>query len=63
LLFAGDTLFRQSVGRTDLPGGDPYALIKSIKQRLFELPPESYVVPGHGESTTLHAEQRENPFL
>ena len=63
LLFAGDTLFRQSVGRTDLPGGDPYALIRSIKQRLFELPSESYVVPGHGESTTLHAEQRENPFL
>ena len=63
LLFAGDTLFRQSVGRTDLPGGDPYALIKSIKQRLFELPAESYVVPGHGEHTTLHAEQRHNPFL
>ena len=63
LLFAGDTLFRQSVGRTDLPGGDTYALIKSIKQRLFELPGESYVVPGHGEHTTLHAEQRHNPFL
>ena len=63
LLFAGDTLFRQSVGRTDLPGGDPYALIRSIKQRLFELPEESYVVPGHGEHTTLHAEQRHNPFL
>ena len=63
LLFAGDTLFRQSVGRTDLPGGDSSALIKSIKQRLFELPGESYVVPGHGEHTTLHAEQRHNPFL
>ena len=63
LLFAGDTLFRQSVGRTDLPGGDPYALIKSIKQRLFGLPPESYVVPGHGQATTLLAEQHENPFL
>ncbi len=63
LLFAGDTLFRQSVGRTDLPGGDSYALIRSIKQRLFELPAESYVVPGHGEATTLHAEQRYNPFL
>ena len=63
LLFAGDTLFRQSVGRTDLPGGDPYALIRSIKQRLFELPAESYVVPGHGAATTLHAEQRHNPFL
>ena len=63
LLFAGDTLFRQSVGRTDLPGGDPYALIRSIKQRLFALPPESYVVPGHGEATTLVAEQRGNPFL
>ena len=63
LLFAGDTLFRQSVGRTDLPGGDPYALIKSIKQRLFQLPPEAYVVPGHGPATTLAVEQRTNPFL
>ena len=63
LLFAGDTLFRQSVGRTDLPGGDPYALIKSIKQRLFELPAEAYVVPGHGPATTLAVEQRTNPFL
>ena len=51
------------MGRTDLPGGDAYALIKSIKQRLFELPGESYVVPGHGEHTTLHSEQRHNPFL
>ena len=41
----------------------PYALIRSIKQRLFGLPGESYVVPGHGEHTTLHAEQRHNPFL
>lgn len=63
LLFAGDTLFHRSVGRTDLPGGDPYALIKSIKQRLFALPPESGVVPGHGAATTLVAERRENPFL
>lgn len=63
LLFAGDTLFRQSVGRTDLPGGDASALFRSIKQRLLELPGESYVVPGHGEHTTLHAEQRHNPFL
>ena len=63
LLFAGDTLFRQSVGRTDLPGGDPFALIRSIKQRLLELPAESYVVPGHGAATTLHDEQRLNPFL
>ena len=63
LLFAGDTLFRQSVGRTDLPGGDPFALIRSIKQRLVGLPAESYVVPGHGAATTLNAEQRHNPFL
>ena len=63
LLFAGDTLFRQSVGRTDLPGGDPYALIRSIKQRLFELPHEAYVVPGHGPATTLAVERRTNPFL
>ena len=63
LLFSGDTLFFQSVGRTDLPGGDSEALIRSIKQRLFVLPEESSVVPGHGESTTLVNEQRTNPFV
>jgi glyoxylase-like metal-dependent hydrolase (beta-lactamase superfamily II) len=63
LLFSGDTLFYRSVGRTDLPGGDPDALIRSIKERLFPLPEESYVVPGHGETTTLAAERRSNPFV
>ncbi len=63
LLFSGDTLFFRSVGRTDLPGGDSDALIRSIKQRLFVLPEESSVVPGHGEATTLHSERRGNPFV
>ena len=63
LLFAGDTLFYKSVGRTDLPGGDPYELRKSIKQRLFRLPVESFVVPGHGRTTTLLEEKLNNPFL
>ena len=63
LLFSGDTLFFRSVGRTDLPGGDSDALIRSIKQRLFALPEESNVVPGHGDSTTLISERRGNPFV
>ena len=62
-LFSGDTLFRESIGRTDLWGGDHGLLVKSIKQRLFPLPEETNVLPGHGPLTTLAHERRENPFL
>ncbi len=63
LLFAGDTLFRRSIGRTDLPGGSFDAIVSSIEQRLFTLPGDLLVIPGHGESTTIAEEARLNPFV
>ena len=63
LLIAGDTLFARSVGRTDLPGGDARALIRSIHSKLLPLPDETKVVPGHGPSTTIGEERESNPFL
>lgn len=63
LLFAGDTLFLESIGRTDLPGGDHEQLLKSIREKLMTLPPETIVLPGHGESTTIEHESQWNPFL
>ena len=63
LLLAGDTLFAGSVGRTDLPGGDTGALLRSIHTRLLTLPENTLVVPGHGQETTLGQESETNPFL
>ena len=63
VLWAGDTLFQGSVGRTDLPGGDTEAIINSIRDVLFTLPPTTRVFTGHGPSTTIDYEQRYNPFL
>jgi hydroxyacylglutathione hydrolase len=63
LLLAGDTLFAGSVGRTDLPGGDSRALLRSIHTRLLTLPENTLVVPGHGAETTLAEERETNPFL
>jgi glyoxylase-like metal-dependent hydrolase (beta-lactamase superfamily II) len=62
-LFAGDTLFQGSIGRTDLPGGDYEALIRSIKEVLFVFPDATKVHPGHGPATTIGEERRTNPFL
>ena len=62
-LIGGDVLFRQSIGRTDLPGGDPETLIRSIRTKLFVLPDEVIVYPGHGEPTTIGFERINNPFL
>ncbi len=62
-LIAGDTLFFRGVGRTDLPGGDMHALVASIRTRLWELPDETEVYPGHGQSTSIGAERRHNPFV
>ncbi len=58
-----DTLFRRSIGRTDLPGGDHPTLIRSIREKLFTLPGETVVVPGHGELTTIGEEIKKNPFF
>ncbi len=63
VLFAGDTLFRRSVGRTDLPGGNFNTLAKSIKARLFTLDGETVVIPGHGPGSTIGEEIHENPFV
>lgn len=62
-LVAGDTLFYDSVGRTDLPGGDSRQLFSSIKTRLLDLPEEAVVIPGHGKNTTIGREKEHNPFL
>lgn len=63
ILIAGDTLFCESVGRTDLPTGSSSTLIKSIREKLMILPDEVKVYPGHGESTTIGNERAYNPFL
>lgn len=63
IIFAGDTLFYESVGRTDLPTGSMSELIRSIKDVLMPLPDEVTVFPGHGESTSIGHERNYNPFL
>jgi len=62
-LIAGDVLFQQSIGRTDLPGGDMNTLLNSIRTKFFNLPDETKVYPGHGPDTTIGIEKKSNPFL
>jgi hydroxyacylglutathione hydrolase len=62
-VIAGDTLFRDSIGRTDLPGGDSRQILTSIHEKLLTLPDQTVVVPGHGENTTIARERARNPFL
>ncbi|MCR2050127.1 MBL fold metallo-hydrolase [Acetatifactor muris] len=62
ILVSGDTLFAESVGRTDFPTGSMGTLVRSVKDRLFVLPEDTRVYPGHGESTTIGYEKRNNPF-
>jgi hydroxyacylglutathione hydrolase len=62
-LVAGDTLFRDSIGRTDLPGGDGRQILRSIHDKLMPLPDETVVIPGHGENTTIGREKEFNHFL
>jgi hydroxyacylglutathione hydrolase len=63
ILVGGDVLFRSSIGRTDLPGGNHNLLIKNIEEKLFTLPDNCMVYPGHGPETTIGYEKQTNPFL
>jgi hydroxyacylglutathione hydrolase len=62
-LIAGDTLFRDSIGRTDLPGGDTRQILRSIHSKLLKLPETAVVIPGHGPNTSIGREKEHNPFL
>jgi hydroxyacylglutathione hydrolase len=63
ILIGGDVLFRNSIGRTDLPGGSFTQLVNNIEQKLFTLPDDCVVYPGHGHGTTIGFEKETNPFL
>jgi len=63
ICFTGDVLFKGSIGRTDLWGGDYNSLINSINEKLFVLPNETVIYPGHGENSTIGTEKKENPFF
>ncbi len=63
VLFCGDVIFREGVGRTDLKGGDWKTLIKSIRNQILTLPDETRLLPGHGSETIVHHEREHNPFL
>lgn len=62
-VITGDALFHGSIGRTDLPGGDFGTLVDSIRRRLLTLPPDTVVLPGHGDETTIGWEREHNPFI
>lgn len=62
-VFTGDALFRQSIGRTDLPGGDYATLIRSVTGRLMNLPETTTIYPGHGENSTIGFEKTNNPYI
>ncbi len=63
VVFSGDTLFRYSIGRADLPGGNDNQLMNSIQTKLMTLPDNTVVYPGHGDETTIGAERSGNPYL
>jgi glyoxylase-like metal-dependent hydrolase (beta-lactamase superfamily II) len=63
VVFGGDVLFRGSIGRTDFPGGDLDLLLRGIRAKLWPLPDDTVVYPGHGPATTVGHERRTNPFL
>ncbi len=63
ILISGDTLFQESVGRTDLPTGSMSTLVRSVKEKLMPLPEDVRVYPGHGEATTIGYEKQYNPFI
>ncbi len=63
VVFSGDTLFAQSIGRTDFPGSSYEAIVRSIREKLFMLPDDTSVLPGHMGSTTIGFEKENNPFV
>ncbi len=63
LCFSGDVLFAGSIGRTDLPGGDGAAMVRSLRDKVLPLPDETVVLPGHGPATTIGQERASNPYL
>ena len=63
VLFAGDTLFHESIGRTDFPGGDAETLLRAVREKLFVLPDDTAVCTGHGIGTTIGHEKTHNPYL
>ena len=63
VVITGDALFAQGIGRTDFPGGDTDRLLANIREKLFTLPDDTAVLPGHGPETTIGEEKRGNPFL
>ena len=63
ILFTGDTLFFEGIGRTDFPGADEALIIESIKEKIFKLDDDTVIYPGHGASSTIGHEKKNNPFL
>jgi hydroxyacylglutathione hydrolase len=63
IMFSGDVLFAGSIGRTDLPGGDPAAMMRSLATKVLPLADKTVVLPGHGPQTTIGRERSTNPFL
>jgi len=63
VLFAGDLVFRGSIGRTDFPGGSMDTLLRSVKEKVFTLPTDTRILPGHMDATVVGWEKRTNPFL
>jgi len=63
LMFAGDLLFKGSIGRSDLPGGDHSTMLRSLREKVLTLPDDVVVLPGHGDQTSIGAERATNPFL
>ncbi|MDY6215850.1 MBL fold metallo-hydrolase [Actinobacillus porcinus] len=63
VIFSGDVLFKQSIGRTDFPGGNHEELLHSIRAKLYSLPDDMIVIAGHGPATTIGQEKQQNPFV
>lgn len=63
VIFSGDTIFRESVGRCDLPGGNFNQIVESIEQKIFTLPDDTVIYPGHGKTTTVGWEKEHNNFM